>query len=218
MAENLKSVDEDCKNRGRNGQLAGRKNISNGLRQLWAYFVADGFSDIDKMKESARARLMEGKPSSAPLEGYLNGNAGLEGRDRTAKVLVREGQEIFRQRTLRNYSYRCCVTGLAVPGLLEACHIVPWKLKGEENIRHRMDLGNGLCLNPLMHSAFDRGFMGIDEDLKVMYSPEIRDCYGSEAADRFFRPYDGKAVAGGEIPVKKCFLEWHRRNVFVDRS
>ncbi|MCI2074596.1 MAG: HNH endonuclease [Candidatus Methanomethylophilus sp.] len=104
------------------------------------------------------------------IDYYLNGDAGLEGRDKITVVLAREGQEIFRQRTLRNYSYRCCVTGLAVSGLLEAGHIVPWKLKGEENIRDRMDLGNGLCLNPLMHTAFDKGFMGIDEDMRVMYS------------------------------------------------
>ena len=209
--ENLKSVDDDYRE---GDQRVGRKNISNGLRLLWAHFVADGFSDIDAMKESAKDRLMNGDSSSVPLDHYLNGDAGREGRDKATVVLAREGQEIFRQRTLRNYSYRCCVTGLAVSGLLEACHIVPWKLKGEENIRDRMDLGNGLCLNPLMHTAFDKGFMGIDEDMRVMYSPDIRDHYGSEAVDRFFRPYDKKVIFSGEVPAKECFFEYYHRNVF----
>ncbi len=70
-----------------------------------------------------------------------------------------------------------------------------------------MDLVNGLCFNPLMHTAFDKEFMEIDEDMRLMYSSEIRDQYGSEAIDNFFRPYDREAS-----PETRFF----RRNVSLN--
>ena len=37
----------------------------------------------------------------------------------------RKGQPIFRQRILRNYDYRCCISGDGLGEVLEAAHIQP---------------------------------------------------------------------------------------------
>jgi len=49
-----------------------------------------------------------------------------EGIEREALIRVRVNQSFFRRRILSAYEFRCSVTGLSVPELLVASHIVPW--------------------------------------------------------------------------------------------
>ena len=51
---------------------------------------------------------------------------------------------------------KCAVTGLAIPELLKASHIKPWKDSTDEE---RLDIFNGLLLAPHLDAAFDRGFI-----------------------------------------------------------
>ena len=48
-----------------------------------------------------------------------------EGRTREAIIRTRVNQGFFRAAVLAAYNMRCCVTGLSVPELLTASHIVP---------------------------------------------------------------------------------------------
>src|SRR5438067_11978733 len=68
-----------------------------------------------------------------------------EGLERERMVRVRVNQHFFRAAVLSAYDYKCCVTGLAVPELLVASHIVPWAADPKQ----RMNPRNGLCLNAL---------------------------------------------------------------------
>ncbi len=59
--------------------------------------------------------------------------AGIETRDlpkagleREAIVRLRVNQSFFHRRLLSAYNNRCRITGLGVPALLTASHIVPW--------------------------------------------------------------------------------------------
>ena len=76
------------------------------------------------------------------------------GKERETTVKVRVNQNFFRKTVLAAYSFKCCITGLDVPELLNASHIIPWS-KDEAN---RMNPRNGLCLNAIHDRAFDRGF------------------------------------------------------------
>ena len=81
-------------------------------------------------------------------------------------VLVRKGQDFFRKAVLSAYGERCCMTGIAIPELLQACHIMPYnKCK---NINDRLNPSNGICLNYLTHKAFDLGFISIHKDTKTI--------------------------------------------------
>jgi len=84
-------------------------------------------------------------------------------------VRVRVNQYFFRAAVLSAYDNKCCVTGLAVPELLVASHIVPWATDSKQ----RMNPRNGLCLNALHDRAFDRGLMFIDEELTVRFREKL---------------------------------------------
>jgi putative restriction endonuclease len=46
-------------------------------------------------------------------------------------------QYFFRQMVLASYAYRCCITGLAIPELLNASHIVPWAADPKNRLNPR---------------------------------------------------------------------------------
>lgn len=69
---------------------------------------------------------------------------------------TRHHQSFFRRTVLGSYGNKCAITGLPVPALLRASHIIPWA-KSEE---HRLNPRNGLCLSATFDAAFDRGFIG----------------------------------------------------------
>lgn len=92
-----------------------------------------------------------------------------EGIEREALVRFRVNQSFFRRRILSAYEFRCCVTGLAVPELLVASHIVPWA----QDPANRLNARNGLCLNSLHDRAFDRRLMWIDPDFRIRFSPRL---------------------------------------------
>jgi len=76
-----------------------------------------------------------------------------EGLERERMVRTRVNQHFFRTAVLSAYDFKCCVTGLDVPELLIASHIIPWA----KDAKQRMNPRNGLCLNALHDRAFDRG-------------------------------------------------------------
>lgn len=88
---------------------------------------------------------------------------------------------------LGTHDFRCWITGLALPGLLNASHIVPRR----EDSANRLNPANGLCLSALHDRAFDQGLMTIREDLAVAREP-------TEHADFFFQSsvgaYEGCAI------------------------
>ncbi|HEV2330219.1 MAG TPA: HNH endonuclease [Verrucomicrobiae bacterium] len=92
-----------------------------------------------------------------------------EGIERERMVRVRVNQHFFRTAVLSAYDYKCCITGLAVPELLVASHIIPWA----RDAKQRMNPRNGLCLNALHDRAFDRGCMWINAELKVCFAPRF---------------------------------------------
>jgi putative restriction endonuclease len=92
--------------------------------------------------------------------------AGLE-RERVVRVRV--NQHFFRSAVLAAYDYKCCITGLAVPELLVASHIIAWS----RDPKLRMNPRNGLSLNALHDRAFDRGLMFFDDELKVRFRKSV---------------------------------------------
>lgn len=85
-----------------------------------------------------------------------------EGRVRVATAKIRLTQSRFRRWILQIYDLKCCVTGLAVPEVLRASHIVGWS----EDARVRMNPSNGLCLSATYDAAFDRHLISFDEDYR----------------------------------------------------
>jgi putative restriction endonuclease len=114
-----------------------------------------------------------GKPIEE-VAGIETRDLPVEGIEREAIVRVRVNQSFFRRRIVSAYEFRCCVTGLAVPELLVASHIVPWA----QDTANRLNPRNGLCLNALHDRAFDRGLMVVDDTMHVRFSPRLREKSG----------------------------------------
>lgn len=77
-------------------------------------------------------------------------------------------QRAFRQRVLFAYGLRCALTGLPLPELLQAVHIIPDAKGGEASVR------NGIALSNLHHTAFELNLLGIDPDGRVHLSDTVK--------------------------------------------
>ena len=86
-------------------------------------------------------------------------------------VIMRVGQDIFRDSLLQYWNGRCPLTGIAEPELLRASHIVPWAAC--ESDPERMDVHNGLLLSALWDAAFDKGLISFADDGTALASPQL---------------------------------------------
>ncbi len=57
-----------------------------------------------------------------------------DGKTTTAIVQVRVNQARFRRAILASYNATCCMSGLRVPKLLVASHIVPWSMDTQNRL------------------------------------------------------------------------------------
>lgn len=136
-----------------------------------------------------------------------------EGVDVEKKTKVRVGQYFFRLSVLNAYGNSCCITGLKKPELLIASHIKPWK---DSNSRtERANPSNGLCLNALHDKAFDRGYITLDKDYKIIISRKFSDINMDEKTRSWFYSYENQQIM---LPDKflpgKAFIEYHNDVIF----
>ena len=154
--------------------------------------------------EAAREQSTTPKKFTDSLE-RIGGN--LQGKDKMRTSKVRMNQYLFRKMVLDNYRNRCCITGLNIPEVLRASHIKPWA-EGEEC---RLDPQNGLCLSATFDAAFDRYLISLDEDLRLIFAPSLKEYYTQDSFKTIFLPYEGKRI---ESPVKFLpstkYLQQHR--------
>lgn len=130
-----------------------------------------------------------------------------EGTEKEVRAKRRVGQDIFRDILLDIYGSKCCLTGLEIPEVLRASHIIPWA-ECEET---RLDPANGLCLSATYDAAFDKHLISFDEDYRLILSPVIKEEYSSEAFKTHFLKFEGKRIAFPSmfIPAQQ-FLSKHR--------
>jgi len=130
---------------------------------------------------------------------------------RVGKVEVRVNQSFFRRAVLAAYDFKCCVTGLEIPQLLNASHIVPWSKDKANQVNPR----NGLCLNAMHDRAFDRGLLTVTPDLIIKVSKSIKTKNTSATVRDFFLKYDGLEISKPTRFLPEVgFLKYHNKNVF----
>jgi putative restriction endonuclease len=134
-----------------------------------------------------------------------------KGRDITTTVKARVNQRFFRSAILSSYNFRCCITGLSIPDLLEASHIKPWS----EDEVNRTNPHNGLCLNSIHHKAFDEGYLTITPDFKVIISKYFDDYTTEKVVNDFFFKYHNQDIIKPErfLPGRE-FLDYHFQHTF----
>ena len=203
---NLASQDSQIRESGRKGLV----NVSALDKQVWEEFRADR-ARVSYESEQAIAQL-EGRALESRVSPEVERVAPPKGLDREGVRRFRVNQSFFRRAVLSAYRGRCCVTGLAVPELLNASHIIPWR----ENERERLNPQNGLCLNALHDRAFDRGLMTVTPDGVVRVSSRLLAAARESEKVAFIAESDGRKIeTPAKFPPEREFLEHHNRNAFI---
>ena len=130
--------------------------------------------------------------------------------DKRANVKIRgKDQRDFSLQVKLNYQYRCAISGITSKEFLIASHIIPWAVDWD----NRKNPFNGICLSSLLDTAFDKGYITIDQQYRVVISNKAKE---DKALFEYLKQYEGKKL---EVPKqylpKQDFLEWHR-NRFIN--
>ncbi|HKW65337.1 MAG TPA: HNH endonuclease signature motif containing protein [Candidatus Acidoferrum sp.] len=189
-----------------------KRNIAGGSHgaraevEIWKEF-SNNWEDLAFESERLLQR-MTGR-SSQPLE---EAKEFPEGKSREMLVRARVNQSFFRAAVLAAYGACCCITGLAIPELLTASHIVPWAA----DVKNRTNPRNGLCLNALHDRAFDCGLLTITADLKVKLSPRLKKNSADVAFKTFLHRYENVPISTPRHFAPSVeFLRYHNEGVFL---
>lgn len=200
---NLASLDPAITATGRKGL----GNASASDRKIWQEFHDDWAALEDESGEVlGRLGFPETEIASGPGQNPPTGATSVE-----ALVRIRRGQDFFRRAVLASYGGRCCMSGLAEPGLLLASHIVPWASDAE----NRLNPSNGLCLSALHDRAFDQGLIAVDTEYHVRVSPLLRDQGENALVRTWLLDLEGAKIRLPErfLPDRE-FLAWHLGTLF----
>jgi len=139
-------------------------------------------------------------------------NSFPEGKEREVIIKARVNQKFFRSTILSSYNLKCCITGLPIPDFLVASHIIPWA----KDRRNRINPRNGLCLNSIHDKAFDKGYITVTPDYKVLISNRFDDYTDDETVNNFFLKYKNqKIMLPDKFLPSKEFLDYHYQNIFI---
>src|SRR5579864_5548167 len=190
----------------RNRNIAGASHGARAEVEIWNEFSRDW----ERLAFESELLIDQLTGRAAELEEPL-----LElpaGRTREALIRVRVNQGFFRAAVLASYGARCCITGLSVPKLLTASHIVPWAA----DVKNRTNPRNGLCLNALHDRAFDCGLLTVMPDLKVKLSPKLKKGLTDFAGRVFLRRYENVSIhPPRHFTPDVDFLRYHNERVFL---
>jgi putative restriction endonuclease len=166
-------------------------------------FTKDNNREVDFLEREKVSLQPSLSPPSGPTEG-------------TTIARVRRGQQFFRQTVINSYGVCCCISGINVPRLLVASHIMPWREFPEERLNPR----NGLCLSSLHDAAFDDGLITLDKKLRLVVGKRLKSYFPQPMLEQNFLPFEGKAI---RLPKKiaepdPTFLRHHRDVIFGKRN
>ena len=199
---NIASLDPEIISSGRKG-LSGASNADKDMWEEmhsdWENFALESSETLEKLA----VNIFD--PDSSPK------HRDYSGKTKATIIKSRVGQNFFRKSILSAYNNNCCISGLSVPSLLVASHIVPWGVDAS----NRLNPHNGLCLSSLHDKAFDIGIITIQHDMTIRVSKTIT------SSDSFYKEtigrYDGHTIIlPDKFQPSQDFLEYHRTNIFKE--
>ncbi len=121
----------------------------------------------------------------------------------------RLGQSIFRVRVLDAYGRACAVTTEHSLPVLDAAHIKPYAEGGAHTVR------NGLVLRSDLHRLFDRGYITVDEEDRLVVGRRLKDEFEN---GRTYYALEGRRLvlpADAALRPDHSALAWHRNEAFL---
>jgi putative restriction endonuclease len=141
------------------------------------------------------------------LERQVTNDSSIRETERQALIRARNGQGLFRDRVSK-IETKCRVTGVENPVHLVASHCKPWRDSTNEE---RLNGDNGLLLTPSIDHLFDRGFIGFEDNGKLIISPVAH----KPSLQRMGIEISKVVNVGGFTSGQKQFLEFHRNAVLL---
>lgn len=193
---------------------SGRRGMVSGIgkcKPFWDHY-ADNTEELFLQAENIRASLL-----AKPVEEILQLNStDFIGQEKEAVIKQRINQNAFRAVILANYNEQCAISGICIPQLLIASHIVPWS----DDVNNRLNPTNGICLSPLYDKAFDKGYIGIrPDDYTVIISKELKSYKNRDFYQDYFASIEDTPIM---LPNKHnpnpAFLIYHIDNIFATHN
>jgi len=142
------------------------------------------------------------------LEEVVVRDKSVRETDRIAIVHARLGQGLFKERVMQ-IEKRCRITGVENTTHLIASHCKPWR---DSNNEERLNGENGLLLTPSIDHLFDRGFIGFEDNGRLIISPVAhRPSLEKMGIDTVKNVNVGNFSSG-----QKNFLDFHRNSVLLE--
>lgn len=118
---NYAACDPILKQRGISGMTHGGKKC----QEFWDEFIHDKERLLFE-SERILAHMEQTTIENKYADSLRNLPDGLVGETRERIVKTRVTQNVFRQIVLANYDGKCALTGIDLPELLVASHVIPW--------------------------------------------------------------------------------------------
>lgn len=202
---NFAAVDPYHQQRGIVGLRGGIKQVE----PIWKEFI----NNKDELLFESERILAEKENTSIEVKysSELKDISHLKGEYKVREVKTRINQNVFRKIVIANYNGKCAITGIDIPDLLMASHILPWS----KNDKERLNPENGICLSPLYDRAYDKGYIGINEKFEILLSAEIKKKQAATFHTEHFASLEGSKIT---MPHKyhpnKIFLQYHLDKIF----
>jgi predicted restriction endonuclease len=142
------------------------------------------------------------------LEQDIRNDSTVRETERQSIIRARVGQGLFKERVSR-IETKCRVTGVDNPVHLVASHCKPWR---DSTNDERLNGENGLLLTPSIDHLFDRGFIGFENNGKLLISPVAH----RQSLHRMGIETEHTVNVGGFTTGQKLFLDFHRNAVFLE--
>jgi putative restriction endonuclease len=201
---NFASFDPELKARG----IRGMKNASKKDADIFEQF----YNDREKLAFESEIVLaeFEEKTIEEKLYHQLPELDNFIGEEKERYVKTRVNQHFFREMILANYDGKCAITGIDIPQMIYASHIIPWS----KNKEQRLNPANGICLSAHFDSAFDKGLISFDSDYKLILNSRFNEMQHKPFYNNWFKQFEGSKL---QLPFKAKpgleFLEWHRKEL-----
>ena len=182
----------------------GLGNVSRADRALWNEFQEDSETIADSAETTYQQTVV--KEEAVPVIETPSGPTEV-----IREVKTRRVQSFFRKTVLISYGNQCAISGLKLPEMIIASHIIPWS----KNEKRRADPTNGIALNSLYDKAFDRGLITFDEQLRVVMSSALKkSLVDTPEAQKLFEIEGEGLILPSRFRPDEAALAYHREAIF----
>jgi len=201
---NFASLDPQHVARG----VRGLNNVSRADRDMWREFSGN-WEALAYESETAWRALLTGQDHGREGEEW-EAPEGVTEKVMSTRVRVVQG--FFRRTVLAAYEYRCACCRLSIQQMLNASHIIPWRVDKQR----RADPTNGIAMCAFHDRAFDRGLITLDGDRRIVVSREVP-TKSRVAMHRvgLIELAGARAAAPSRFAPDEAALEYHRENIFT---